>query len=51
VAEWVICGKEEITRHLPGYEIISLGMELLAIHKADPALAQLQLVGSMSVIQ
>lgn len=45
VLEWFKCGKEAIENHLPDYELMPIGIELLAIHKADPMLKKLQFVG------
>lgn len=45
IVEWRICGKDAIAERLPGYEVMSLGMDVLAIHRDDPVLERIKLVG------
>jgi FkbM family methyltransferase len=35
-AEWTTCGNVAVARHLPGYDLIPVGMNMLAIHPDDP---------------
>lgn len=43
-AEVLTCGNVAVARELPGYEIIPLGMNVLAIHRDDPALGRLKMI-------
>lgn len=44
--EWFKCGKEALAERLPDYQFFPIGIELVAIHKDDPALAKLKFVGA-----